>query len=223
MSLNGAHLGHIGHPDYLNVTSPSPTDSQTSNDTTGNGDGPFDPGNTPPLVFAFIALGFTVFGLVIAIIYKRCRPLPSSQELNYRRTVPANRLSTKKPKLWDVWIPPSQHVPDEEPMKDVCDWDTFVVSSRIFSTARRPSSISRLISVPALVSVTRISLFPSFSRPYAPTICSGPFLTTGFLREPREPIVLPTTASRHKPPCCSHDLYAQTTFTTGTYARPDTL
>lgn len=102
--------------------------SQASNSTIGNenGNGPFDPGNTPPLIFAFIALGFTLFGLVIAIIYKRCRPLPDLPPPHYQRTVPVRRPSVQKPTLWDVWIPPNQRVPDEEQTEIDNDWDAFV-------------------------------------------------------------------------------------------------
>jgi len=120
--------------------SPSP-DTSSPDDVKDNG--PFDPGNTPPLVFAFIAIGFIVFGLVIVIIYKKCRPPPNSAEQpRYLRSpVPLRRPSAQKPQLWDVWIAPNQHVPDED-RTNVNDWDTFVVS-RVFLCV----SISRLISV----------------------------------------------------------------------------
>jgi len=108
---------------------PSPG-GQSTNNTRGNGDGPFDPGNTPPLVFAFIAIGFIAFGLIIAIVYKKCRPLPNSPEPhNQRSSVPIRRPSARKPKLWDVWISPNKRLPGEE-RSNVNDWDNLLVSRR---------------------------------------------------------------------------------------------
>ena len=108
-------------------SSPSPG-AQSSNNTRGNGDGPFDPGNTPPLVFAFIAIGFIAFGLIIAIVYKKCRPLPNSPEPhNQRSSVPIRRPSARKPRLWDVWISPNKRLPGEE-RTNVNDWDNLLVS-----------------------------------------------------------------------------------------------
>lgn len=111
----------------MSFSAPYPQPSSTG--TIGNdGSGPFDPGNTPPLVFAFVALGFTLFGLVIAVIYKRCRPSQSSQEPPYPRSVPVTQCSGQKPKLWDVWIPTTQNALGEEQTKNITDWDTFLVS-----------------------------------------------------------------------------------------------
>ncbi|KAF9788302.1 hypothetical protein BJ322DRAFT_1106310 [Thelephora terrestris] len=123
MSHDDPQSQHMG-ADPLTFTA-ADTQPTTSTLGTADGNGPFVPGNTPPLVFAFIALGFTVFGLVIAIIYKRCRPLPNSLNPHYQRSAPVGRLS-HKPKFWDVWTPLNQHVPDEETSRDVSDWDTFV-------------------------------------------------------------------------------------------------
>jgi hypothetical protein len=102
-----------------------------SNSTVGNddGNGPFDPGNTPPLIFAFIALGFTLFGLVIAYIYKRCRQPRNSPDPRHQRSVPTRPCSAQKPKLWDVWIPAEQHASDEDRTRNSNDWDNFKVSS----------------------------------------------------------------------------------------------
>ena len=106
----------------------SASDAQTSTNPIGNENGPFDPGNTPPLIFAFVALGFTVFGLVIAIIYKRCRPLSTSLEPRYQRSIPLRRPWVEKPKLWDVWVPLDHRVSDESETGTVNDWYTFAVS-----------------------------------------------------------------------------------------------
>jgi len=134
------------HTHYLQpYYSPSPSpDTGSSN----NGeDGPFDPGNTPPLIFAFIAVGFIIFGAIVAVIYKRCRPLPDSQDPHRRSPVPGRRSSIQKPRLWDVWISPNQPAPDEERTK-ANDWDMFVVS-RAFCPCRL-SSIGRLINARSL-------------------------------------------------------------------------
>ena len=115
------------HTHYLQpYYSPSPsTDPGPSHNEE---DGPFDPGNTPPLIFAFIAVGFIVFGLVVAVIYKKCRPRPPPQDPEHQRSsVPSRRPSVQKPRLWDVWIAPNQRGSDEEQTK-LNDWDTFVVS-----------------------------------------------------------------------------------------------
>jgi hypothetical protein len=102
--------------------------SQSTNNSRGNGNGPFDPGNTPPLVFAFIAIGFVAFGLIIAIVYKKCRPLQNSRGPHHQSSsLPTRRLSAQKPKLWDVWIAPNQRVLDAE-RTSANDWDTLVVS-----------------------------------------------------------------------------------------------
>ena len=105
----------------------SAPNTQASNGAIGDGDGNglFDPGNTPPLIFAFIALGFTLFGLIITVIYKRCRPLQNSPEPHHRHST---RCSVQKPKLWDVWMPADQYALAEERTKNVNDWDTFMVS-----------------------------------------------------------------------------------------------
>lgn len=129
------------HPQPYSSTSPSP-DAGSTNSNRGNDNGPFDPGNTPPLVFAFIAIGFIVFGLVIAVVYKKCRPLSNSRQPNYQRSsVPIRRPSVQKPKLWDVWISPDQRVPDDGPT-NVNDWDTFVVSTAFFGR-RTPIFVDR--------------------------------------------------------------------------------
>lgn len=136
MSHDDPQSEHMG-PYPVTFTAP---DTQATSSTIGNENGPFDPANTPPLIFAFIALGFTVFGLVIAIIYKRCRPLPSSLDPHYQRSVPVGRPAVQTPKLWDIWIPPNQHVPDEEQCKNADDWDTFVV--RFLPLIFRHSSVA---------------------------------------------------------------------------------
>lgn len=140
--------------------SPSPTSgaqSAGSNNTRGDDNGPFDPANTPPLVFAFIAIGFVVFGLVIAVIYKKCRPLPNSP--HQHSSIPIRRPSAQKPKLWDVRTIPHHRVSDEERI-NLNDWDTFQVCRPflLLSTHVRLSSIGWLITVSAPVSVTRIPL-----------------------------------------------------------------
>ena len=121
------------------MTFSAPDTLATNTSTIGddNGNGPFDPGNTPPLVFAFIALGFTLFGLVIAVIYKKSRPLQSPPEPPYQRSVPVRRCSVQKPNLWDVWILPIQPAVDEEQTKNVNDWDAFLVSSLFLSPLAR--------------------------------------------------------------------------------------
>ena len=127
---------------YLQPYSPtsSPTIRPTNNNR-GNNDGPFDPGNTPPLVFAFIAVGFIIFGLIIAVIYKKCHPLPMSH--HQRSSVPIRRPSVRKPKLWDIRISPNRGVPDDERTNvDSNDWDSFMVSP--FSSA--PVSFRRSVS-----------------------------------------------------------------------------
>lgn len=116
-----------------------PSGSGSASNNRGNGDGPFDPGNTPPLVFAFIAIGFIVFGLVIAIVYKKCRPPPNSLGFHHpRSSVPVRRPSVQKPKLWDVWIAPDRRAPDEE-RTNVDDWETFVVSRVSFVSVPQPA------------------------------------------------------------------------------------
>jgi len=129
MSHDETHT-HYMQPYY----SPAPSSDTGSSST--KEDGPFDPGNTPPLIFAFIAIGFIIFGLIVAFIYKRCRPLPDSQDPDERRSsLPLRRPSIQKPRLWDVWIVPNERVSDEERTKPN-DWDTFVVS-RTFCPCRR--------------------------------------------------------------------------------------
>jgi len=128
MSHDETHT-HYLQPYYSPAPSPDPVSSNSNKD-----DGPFDPGNTPPLIFAFIAVGFIIFGLIIAVIYKKCRPLPNTRDPQ-RSSIPIRRPSIQKPKLWDVWIAPGQRATDEE-RTNVNDWDTFVVS-RIFVCCRR--------------------------------------------------------------------------------------
>lgn len=106
----------------------------------GDDNGPFDPANTPPLVFAFIAVGFIVFGLVIATIYKRCRPLPNSP--HQRSSIPIRRPSAQKPQLWDVWTTPNHRVSDNERI-NLNDWDTFVVSRPFSSVHTRKTAVDR--------------------------------------------------------------------------------
>lgn len=125
MSFDETHTRDLG-PDYPTAT-PTWSDPQPYN-TDNSGDGPFDPGNTPPLVFAFIAIGFVTFGLIVAIIYKKFRLLQNPSEPNYQRSsVPIRRPLAQKPELWDIRIAPSKPVADEE-RENVGDWDTFVVS-----------------------------------------------------------------------------------------------
>ena len=139
----------------------SAPDARTSNSTIGDGggNGPFDPGNTPPLVFAFITLGFTLFGIVIAVIYKRCRSFPNPQEPLRQRSVPVRRCSVQKPKLWHVWTPVHQPAPDQERTNDISDWDAFLVSSVLFPPVavvdrlvdERPSPCQPRLYIPTLL------------------------------------------------------------------------
>lgn len=136
----------------------SPAPSPDTGSSNNKDDGPFDPGNTPPLIFAFIAVGFIIFGLIVAVIYKKCRPLPDSRDPHDQRSsVSGRRSSTQKPRLWDVWIAPNQRVSDEERTKPN-DWDTLVVS-RTFCPCRL-SSISRLISARSLYQHHSYTLTP---------------------------------------------------------------
>ena len=144
---------------YFTASPSSPTGNSRGN---GNGNGPFSPGNTPPLVFAFIAVGFIVFGLVIAFVYKTCRPLPTSSEPYHQRSsVPTRRPSIQKPKLWDIWITPNQRIPDEKREK-FNDWNTFVVSF-FFCFLFQRASISQLITGPQPLSA-------SLAYPYSPSL-----------------------------------------------------
>ncbi|KAF9647664.1 hypothetical protein BDM02DRAFT_3129627 [Thelephora ganbajun] len=170
--------------------SPSSSDTQSSNSNRGNGSGPFDPGNTPPLVFAFIAVGFIVFGLVIAVIYKKCRPLPDSLEPHYQRSsVPVRRPSVQKPKLWDVWTAPSQRVPDEQRTNNVNDWDTLVPLS---ASLVYPYSPSPLVRVPQQYVQGRVA---------RPTLWENPEHRLFFRRPPTDTSLhVAVTISMPKPP-----------------------
>ena len=125
MSHDETHT-HYLQPYYSSAPS---SDPQSSNKPE---DGPFDPGNTPPLIFAFIAVGFIIFGLIVAVVYKKCRPTPNSRDPHHhqRSSIPIRRPSIQKPRLWDVWIAPGKRSSDEE-QANVNDWDTLAVS-RIF-------------------------------------------------------------------------------------------
>jgi len=194
----------------------SSTDTGPSNNH--KEDGPFDPGNTPPLIFAFIAVGFIIFGVIVAVIYKKCRPLPNSPDPHQRSSVPSRRSSIQKPRLWDVWIAPNQPASDEERTK-LNDWHTFVVS-RTFCP-RRLSSIGWLISTPAAsINIACIPLFSLSRCSYSPTIRSRPCYKTYSLGEPGAPVVLQTPSGGRNPPRRCHDLYAQITPTTRTHAKP---
>ena len=183
--------------------------SSSTGDNRGNRNGPFSPGNTPPLVFAFIAIGFIVFGLVIALVYKTCRPLPTSSEPYHQRSsVPIRRPSIQKPKLWDIWIAPNQRIPDEK-RENFNDWNTFVVSFFFSLSARVDQSADKW--PPASISVTCIPLLSLSPYSCAATIRPRPRYSTRFLGRTRPPAVLQTTANGHEPPCRSRDLYAQTT------------
>ena len=119
---------------FLQPYSSTLPNSQSSN---SKGDGPFDPANTPPLILAFIAVGFLIFGLVVVAIHKRCRPPPDSQDSSYQRaSTPSRRPSTQKPRLWDVRMTSGQRVPDEERI-NANDWDAFVVSCALLGVGRR--------------------------------------------------------------------------------------
>ena len=141
MSHDETHTHYL--PPYY---SPAPSSDTGSSDH--KEDGPFDPGNTPPLIFAFIAVGFIIFGAIVAVIYKKYRPLPNSRDPHQRSSVPSRRSSIQKPRLWDVWIAPNQPPAFDEERTKPNDWDTFVVSRTLCT--RRLSSIGRLISTRSL-------------------------------------------------------------------------
>jgi hypothetical protein len=66
---------------------------------------------TPPTRLCFYRRRFHRFGLIIAVIYKKCRPLPTSRDPHDQLPLsPSRRPSAQKPKLWDVWIAPNQRV-----------------------------------------------------------------------------------------------------------------
>ena len=150
------------HTRYLDPDYPAPSSSSSDTQSPGSssrGDGPFDPGNTPPLVFAFIAVGFIIFGVIVAIIYRKCRPLPNSPQSHYQRSpAPSTRPSLQKPTLWDIWIAPSQPVAAEE-RANMNDWETFVVSRAL--SAHALSSINQL--------TTTQPLSTSLVYPYSPS------------------------------------------------------
>lgn len=118
------------HTHYL---PPQPSTTPAPDPNLGSDDGPFDPGNTPPLVFVFIAVGFLTFGLIVMAIYKRCRPTPDDDPLHHRPSVPVRRPSAQKPKLWDVWIAPD----GQQKRPSVNDWESLVVSHPFFSLSDR--------------------------------------------------------------------------------------